>query len=110
MQQARHCDDFNALLDVARTFNQDSCMPPLAETEVTQTAQSAWGYTGHAQNRFGQHGSWLPLAKVDALVADPRLMTLIVWLQAHNGPDAEFWVADGLAAQWGWPREQFQQA
>ena len=44
-EQAHHCDDFDALLDVARTANA-SYLPPLVEAEVVKTARSAWGYTG----------------------------------------------------------------
>ena len=25
-------------------------------------------------------------------------------LRAENGPNAEFWIADGLAGKFGWPR------
>jgi hypothetical protein len=41
MRQAHHCDDFDALLDVAHTFNEN-CLPPLEEAEVVKTAKSAW--------------------------------------------------------------------
>ena len=48
MAQARFCDDFDALLDVARTANA-SYMPPLSDAEVVKIARSAWGYRSAAR-------------------------------------------------------------
>ena len=42
MKAAHHVDDFDALLDVARTFN-DNCLLPMEDSEVISAAQSAWG-------------------------------------------------------------------
>jgi hypothetical protein len=53
MEQARHCDDLGALLDVARTRNA-GFVPPLGEDEVIKTACSAWGYTDRGDNWFGR--------------------------------------------------------
>lgn len=52
MHQAHHCDDFEALLDVARTANA-TCLPPLHDAEVVGVAQSAWSYTQRGENWFG---------------------------------------------------------
>jgi hypothetical protein len=54
MRQAHHCDDLNALLDVARTHNDRANSPPLPDDEVVRVANSAWDYTVHAANRYGQ--------------------------------------------------------
>jgi hypothetical protein len=44
MRQAHYCDDFDALLDVARTRNDD-CLLLLDDGELVKVAESAWGYT-----------------------------------------------------------------
>ena len=48
MRHARHCDDFEALVDVAATFAsrcEQDAIDPLSSDEIMRTAQSAWGYT-----------------------------------------------------------------
>ena len=55
MKAAHHCDDFDALLDVALTANANF-LPPLPEDEVMKVAKSDWGYTERGENRFGRHG------------------------------------------------------
>jgi len=110
MQQVRYCDTLEDLLDVARTFNEDQCLPPISDARVIRAARSAWGYEQRGENRFGQPGAWLPTDAVKEMISDPYLATLIMWLIAQNGPDRTFWVADGLAEQFDWPRERFQRA
>ena len=94
MEQAHSCDTFDDVLDVAQTFNEDSCIPPLGDDEVVRTAQSAWKYTEQGNNRIGRHGSWLTAASVESLARDPYALALLAWLQARNGPGAKFIVAD----------------
>jgi Bifunctional DNA primase/polymerase, N-terminal/Primase C terminal 1 (PriCT-1) len=102
MRHAHHVDSFDALLDVARTFN-DNCEPPMEDTEVMSVAQSAWRITERGDNRFGTHGAWFPLDEVNQLIgADPQY--LLTFLRAHNGPDATFMCANGLADKFGWHR------
>lgn len=43
LRQSLACDNFEAIVDVARNFN-DSCVPPLPDIEVIKTAKSAWLY------------------------------------------------------------------
>lgn len=38
----RHCDYFDDLLDVARTFSNEMCDPPSPDDEVVRTANSIW--------------------------------------------------------------------
>lgn len=106
---AHYCDDFDALLDRAKTLN-DQFGEPLDDAEVVRTTKSVWKMTLEGRNRFGQIGAWLPLRLVDRLVGDPHLCTLVSWLKAHNKPNANFLVADGLRYRFGWPRRQFVQA
>lgn len=111
MKAAHYCDDFDNLLDVAQTRNAEF-LPPLSDAEVMKVARSAWSYTERGQNRFGQTGAWLPQSTVNGLARDPPLFTLIGWLKAANGPNAEFLVADGLCAPkyLGWPIDRLRQA
>lgn len=109
MQSAHSCDDFDSLLDVARTCN-DEYMPPLSDDEVVKIAASAWGYTDRGENRFGTHGAWLPLDEVNRLVRDPDVLALVCWLRANNRPDRQFWVADGLKDRLGWSLHQLREA
>jgi len=111
MREAHHCDDLVSLLDVARTENAEM-LPPMDDAEVVKIANSAWRCTERGENRFGQTGAWLPQSAVNALVRDPALFTLIAWLKAANGPNAEFLVANGLCAPkyLGWPIDQLRHA
>jgi hypothetical protein len=109
MRQAHHCDDFDALLDVAHTFNEN-CLPPLEEAEVVKTAKSAWQYTERGQNRFGQHGAFFPIEEVHAMLHDQDAFFLLAFLRANQGPWATFMCANGLAQTFGWPRVRFASA
>jgi hypothetical protein len=101
--------DIDAIIDMARARNA-TYRVPLPDEEVVKAAASAWGYTASGNNRFRQHGSYLPTATVRELVRDPYFLALINWLQAENAPDSTFWVADGLADHLGWSRRQFADA
>jgi bifunctional DNA primase/polymerase-like protein/primase-like protein len=107
--EAHHCDDFDALLDRARTLNDDFA-EPLEDEEVIRCARSIWRMTIENRNRFGRYGAWLPLEDVDQLACDPFLATLLLWLKAHHGPTNTFWVANGLQQKLGWPRRQLKLA
>lgn len=97
MREAHHCDDLDALLDVARTYNEDALRPPLSDDEVVKTVSSAWEYTVTGQNRFGQTGSWSPTEEVNRLVTtDQDAFCLLSYLRAHNGPKREFMIANDL--------------
>jgi hypothetical protein len=110
MRDAHHCDDLDALLDVARTFNADDMRPPLDDAEVVTIASSAWGYTERGKNRVGQSGAWLPQSTINALVRDPLLFALIGWLKAANGPDAHFLVTNSFCEYLGWSLGKLRQA
>lgn len=50
MIQAPHCDDFDALLDVACTFASDQFADVMTDAEIIKTARSAWGYQERGEN------------------------------------------------------------
>ena len=43
-----------------------------------------------------------------ALKTKPYALALFAYLSAENGPNAEFWIAYGLADALGWPRRAIQ--
>jgi len=108
-RDAHHCDDFEQLVDRAKTLNEQFAQP-LGDEEVMKIAASVWKMTIQGRNRFGQHGAWLPTADVDALISDPYQLALVGYLKAHNAPHSTFWVADGLGEKLGWPRRKFKTA
>lgn len=107
MKHALHCDCLNDLLDVARTFNTESCVSPLPDTEVVRTARSAWEYTERGLNRFGKHGAYLTTDEVDRLfnVGGMNAVALATLLRAHNVPNSTFLIANGWHKKLGWGRE-----
>jgi hypothetical protein len=110
MKAAHHVDDFDALLDVARTFN-DNCLPPMEDNEVISTAHSAWNYTARGLNRFGQHGAWFTTDQTNWLIDYDQDAALLVWfLKANQKPDSTFVVANGLADRLGWTRKRLANA
>lgn len=109
MRAAHHVDSFDELLDVGRTFN-DNCEPPMEDYRVISAAKSAWSYTERGENRFGQHGAWFPLDEVNRMIADQDAFFLLAFLRAHQGPDALFMCANGLAEKFGWRRQRLSEA
>jgi hypothetical protein len=110
MRAAHRVDTFDKLLDAARTFNED-CQPPMEDSEVTATAQSAWNYTQRGENRFGQHGAYFPYDEIAALIdRDQDAFLLLAFMRASQGPAATFLCANGLAERFGWTRQRLAAA
>ncbi len=110
MRNAHHCDDFDALLDVARTAN-NQYLPPLPDSEVVKVATSAWGYTERGDNHFGQTGVWLSTEEVNHLIKqNPDDLVLLSFLFANNGRSKPFMIANGMADRLGWPRKRLAAA
>jgi hypothetical protein len=110
MQAAHHCDDLEALMDVARTENAEM-IPPMEDAEVAGIAAKAWSYTERGLNRFGQSGAWFPTAEANTMIAsDQDAFLLLAFLRANNGPQRTFMVANGLAETFGWTRKRFARA
>jgi len=108
LETARHCDDFDALCDVARTRNSEF-LPPLEDDEVMRTAASAWRYETEGTNYIGGMKAVFSESDVMPLMSDPYVGILIVWAKARFKPDSHFWIADGLAAKFGWSRQTLKQ-
>jgi hypothetical protein len=60
--------------------------------------QSAWKKTVEKKNWFGRYGAYVPLDVVNRLAnANPDALALLNVLKAHNGPEAEFMICNGMA-------------
>jgi len=100
LEAARHCDDFNALCDVALTRNSEF-LPPLEDGEVMRIAASAWKYETKGRNYIGGRRAVFSESEVLPLMSDPPVGMLLVWAKAKFKPDCQFWIADGLAEKFG---------
>jgi Bifunctional DNA primase/polymerase, N-terminal/Primase C terminal 1 (PriCT-1) len=99
-----------AFIDRARQVNQ-TFGEPMIDSRVVNTAKSVFRYVETGELRTGDHGAWFQRPHVQSLVREPHLFALIGWLKAENGPDSEFWIANGLAAaHLGWPIDQLREA
>ena len=98
MRAAHHCDSFEALLDVARTRNEEF-EPPMEDDEIMKAATSAWNYTERGENWLGRHGAFFDTAEVESrpVTLDSDAVKLLLYLRAKNGKTATFMIANGLA-------------
>jgi len=114
MRQARHCDDFDALMDVAKMRNEDF-IPPLSADEVVRIAKSAWGYETRGENWFGG-GGVVPatFADVDELMDEnPDAYLLLHKLKRYHFQGETFFVANAMAEKMpggGWSRKRLAAA
>jgi hypothetical protein len=110
-QEARRLPPtLDAFVSRARELNQ-SFGEPMLDSRVINTAKSVFSYVETGQLRTGEHGAWFKKDQAQQLARDPYLLALLTWLKAQNGPDSEFWIANGLAAaHLGWSVPQLRQA
>jgi hypothetical protein len=92
----RNCDDFEQLLDYARTQNEQ-LGEPMQDARVVSTAKSVWKMQCEGRNRFGQFGAWLPLQLSRRLARTPDAYALYGVLNAENGPNSIFPIANAMA-------------
>jgi hypothetical protein len=102
-----HCDNYDQLLDTARTWADRRLAEAMPDAEVVKTAASVWRYRG-GRRRVMNHIVGRPV--FSALAADPAVLGVCAYLSAENGPNAEFMIADGLGVARGWPRRLVPQA
>ena len=110
LEQARHSDNYDALLDVMRTRNMD-CEPQLADDALISTAKSAWRYEQDGRNLFGRGRAVVtPHSVVDALIGENQdAFVLFSLLQRHHW-GRNFVLANAMADQLGWTRKRFAAA
>ena len=110
LEQARHSDSYDALLDVVRTRNMD-CEPPLPDDVIVTTAKSAWRYEQDGRNLVGRGRAVVtPHSVVDELIGESQdAFVLFSLLQRHHW-GRNFVVANAMADQLGWTRKRFAEA
>ena len=110
LEQARHCDSFDALLDVMKTRNMD-CEPQLADEALISTARSAWRYEQEGRNLVGHGRSVVtPHSVIDELIGEHQdAFVLLTLLQRHHW-GRRFVLANAMADQLGWSRKRFAAA
>ena len=112
MRQAGHCDDPDALQDVARTFSNSALAMPLPDAEIERAAKSAWKYEISGRNQFGRGGTAiLDHSSIDALTTDADALALYVVLCRHHAPGSEFILANAMASEtFRWTLRRFKAA
>lgn len=111
LKQARHCDDFDALLDVARTYADNWFSQSMTDAEIVKTAQSAWSYEETGSNWCGNGHVAFSHEIVSALAAsDPHALALLSILKQNNGHRETFILSKSMAHSLGWTLPRFKQA
>src|SRR5438477_2709408 len=96
-----YCDTLDQLIDAAATWADQQLAAPLPDAEIVKTCNSVWKYQGG--RRMLMHRVW-ERPQFEALATKPEILGVVAFLVAENGPDAQFMIADGLAAARRWPR------
>jgi Bifunctional DNA primase/polymerase, N-terminal len=103
MRHAPRCDDFESLLDVARTFNGERMVEALSDAEVVKTAASAWEYTVAGKNYFNAPVTALRHEEIDALAfRNPDAFALLAYLRRCHWNRRTFALTKAFAQQIGW--------
>jgi hypothetical protein len=107
LEQARHSDTYDVLLDVIRTRNMD-CEPQLTDDALTSIAKSAWRYEREGKNLLGRGRSVVtPHSVIDELIGKNQdAFVLLALLQRHHW-GRNFVLANAMADQLGWSRKRF---
>ena len=99
LEQARHSDTFDVLLDVMRTRNMD-CEPQLADHVLISIAKSAWRYEQEGRNLVGRGRSVVtPHSVIDELIGESQdALVLLTLVQRHHW--ARSFVLSSLRLGW----------
>lgn len=85
MREARSCDDFNALLDVALGLNTQ-IDDPLPDEEVAKIAASVWNYEERGENWCGGPArSIVTTSEWAVLKSNPKALALLTALRLAHG-------------------------
>lgn len=104
MAQARHCDDVEALIDVAATWN--SAFPdPLDAAEMERCARSAWQYESEGRNYLGLKKPQLNDGDriMDALSDQPEAHYLLLMFRRWHRSRSDFAIAPTAMSKAGSP-------
>jgi hypothetical protein len=114
MRHAHHSDDFDALLDVARTFNTMECDTPMTDAEVFKTAESAWKMQTEGRNWIGQ-GRRVAFHHddIDGLMHEHPDAFLLETKLKRNHWNRDFVIANAMSEDMpggGWSRKRLAKA
>ena len=105
LREVRHCDDFDSLLDKARTINL-KCEPPMTHAQVLKIAKSAWSIEINGKNWVG--GKARASTDREEILAlspfPPAAMLLNLLRVSHPIPDNRFAIDQTKTAKllsWG---------
>jgi len=108
---ARYADDEETLLDVARTENENACVPELPDDEVVRLVRSAWKIQQEGRNFAGGKVVPATFAEVDRLTSDfPDAFALLMMLRRHHKRRKEFALGKAMASKVGWSLTRFRAA
>jgi hypothetical protein len=112
LREVKACDDFDTLLDVAKTLNM-SCIPPLPDAQLVSKAKQAWHYELSGKNWVGRKArASTDRDEILSLSHSPAAAMLLNLLRvSHPTPGAEFAVDQVQTAKLlGWSRETLRSA
>jgi ribosomal protein L37AE/L43A len=111
LQQARHVDDRETLLDVVSTENDHACQPPLAETEIARIVASAWRCQSEGRNFVGGNKVYVTFEEIDKIAnADPDALVLLMVLRRFHYGRREFALGKAMALKLNWTLPRFRAA
>ena len=106
LPEAIHCDDYEALLDVAATINMD-CIPPLSQGSVTATAKKVWEYQVTGRNWSGRKAKTSTnREELMAFRGDPYALYLLQFLRVSHAKRVEPFAIchEAVSKSLGWNR------
>jgi hypothetical protein len=116
-EQARHCDDLEQLIDVARIYAENNLdmtgmTHAYSDAQVIDAASWAWALEVKGLNLVGRGGATVVRhGVVDSIAAsDPDAYALWSILWRHNSDRREFILANAMADGLGWDLRRFKRA
>jgi hypothetical protein len=116
-KQARHCDDLEQLIDVARTHAQNNLdmtgmTHAYTDTQIMEAASWAWALEVKGLNLVGRGGAIVirhdVVDSIAASDADAFALWSILW--RHHSDRREFIIANAMADSLGWTLPRFKTA
>jgi hypothetical protein len=111
LSHARHVDDEETLLDVARTENENACIPQLPDDEVVRLVRSAWKIQQEGRNFVGGRIVPTSFGEIDRLAhGSPDALALLMLLRRYHNCREEFALGKAMASKLGWSLPRFRAA
>jgi hypothetical protein len=111
LSHARDVDDEDTLLDVARTENENACIPQLPDDEVVRLVRSAWKMEQEGRNFVGGRVVLASFEEIDGFACRcPDAFALLMMLRRHHNCRNEFALSNATATKFGWTLRRFRAA